>query len=292
MHSPQVAIFSEAKPHRMFLTFNCPMPVDRDALSDALSEIRVNDDVDTLIAFGPKLTTLLAIDTPDNFDGYKTISSTDGRFHSESTQADLFIFIQGNQSDLFDASYTAVQALATTCDLIDETYGFDYRDSQDLMQFEDGSANPKGAEIALAALVPETEPGASGSIILAQKWQHDLASFDELDDYDQSRVIGRDKETNEELSGDAMPSNAHVAKTDLSLDGTAAKVYRRSSPYGTATNHGLYFLSFACDQRRHQLQLDSMFGLTDGITDRILEFSKPLQNHYFFAPSAEVLDSI
>ncbi len=292
MATAQPGIFAPDQPHRAFLTFRLAMPPENEALADALAEIREIDDVDMVIAFGPKALTLLNIDAPDNFHGFSTLSSPDGRFHAESTQADLFIWLYGNHSDVFDASFTTTQALAKAADVIDDTQGFAYRVNNDLMQFEDGSANPKGELIQASALVPDGQAGAGGSVLLTQRWVHNLPKFDALEDDEQSQVIGRDKETNEELSGDAMPNNSHVSRTDLSLEGVAAKVWRRSSPYGNSQQHGLQFLSFACDQRRHQIQLDSMYGLTDGVTDRILEFSNAVSNHYFFAPSVEALDAL
>lgn len=292
MATPQPAIFAPDQTNQAFLVYQVAMPLDVEKLANAIAEIYVIDQAQVVLGFGPKLTNLLDIETPDTFSGFDTLSSPNGQFHAETTQGDLFIWIQGLQSDVFDASFTCTQALASTADLVSDTPAFSYRDSMDLMQFEDGTANPKGELIRSAALVPEGQPGQQGSILLVQKWVHNLISFDELQDTEQSQVIGRDKETNEELTGDAMPNNAHVARTDLSVDGEAAKVWRRSSPFGNSQEHGLCFLSFACDQRRHQVQLDSMYGLADGVTDRILEFSRATESHYFFAPPIDAIEQL
>ena len=74
------------------------------------------------------------------------------------------------------------------------------------------------------------------------------------------------------------------------VDGQAQKIFRQSSPYGTATDHGLYFLAFSCELSRFQIQLERMFGLTeDGIHDKLIEYSNAVTSSYWFAPSIEDL---
>jgi len=81
--------------------------------------------------------------------------------------------------------------------------------------------------------------------------------------------------------------------SEKSIDGTAMKIYRRSAPYGSATEQGLYFLSFACEIQRFSIQLERMFGTTnDGLHDRLIEFSTPLTSSYWFAPSQQDLDDL
>ena len=36
------------------------------------------------------------------------------------------------------------------------------------------------------------------------------------------------------------------------------KIWRRSAPYGTVAEHGLYFLAFACSPQRFQVQLEKV----------------------------------
>ena len=68
------------------------------------------------------------------------------------------------------------------------------------------------------------------------------------------------------------------------------KVFRRSAPYGEAREHGLFFVAFACEQLRIQIQLERMYGMIDdGVYDRIIEFSQALSGSYWFVPSADTL---
>ena len=90
-----------------------------------------------------------------------------------------------------------------------------------------------------------------------------------------------------------MPKNSHVSRTDAKLDGKVAKVYRRSTPFGTSQENGLYFVSFSNQQARHQIQLDRVFGVDgNGIYDRLLDFSQAKSGFYWFAPSQTSLDDL
>jgi putative iron-dependent peroxidase len=105
-------------------------------------------------------------------------------------------------------------------------------------------------------------------------------------------VIGRTKADSVELQGDAMPADSHVSRTDAKVDGVAMKIFRRSFPYGTVTRHGLYFLAFACDVERFDVQLRRMYGVSgDGLQDRLTGFSRAVTGAYWFAPAKEDLDA-
>jgi putative iron-dependent peroxidase len=162
--------------------------------------------------------------------------------------------------------------------------GFKYHDSRDLTGFIDGTANPKEEAARAAALVAGDGPGGGGAFVLTQRWVHDLDAFVELPVADQERVIGRTKPDSIELEGDAMPPDSQVSRTDVS----SAKIYRRSAPFGSVAEKGLYFLAFACDIGRFDLLLRRMYGVADGgIRDRLTVYSRPVTGSYWFAPSEE-----
>jgi putative iron-dependent peroxidase len=90
-----------------------------------------------------------------------------------------------------------------------------------------------------------------------------------------------------------MPATSHVARTDLTVDGVAQKIFRRSMPWGGPLDHGLYYLSFACAQSRIQVQLDSMYDVdATGVEDALLDFSTAVSGAYWFAPAEPDLDRI
>jgi putative iron-dependent peroxidase len=55
---------------------------------------------------------------------------------------------------------------------------------------------------------------------------------------------------------------------------------------------GLYFLAFSVEQRRFRVMLERMFGLADGMRDRLTDFSRPNSGAYYFAPSMGALDDL
>ena len=56
------------------------------------------------------------------------------------------------------------------------------------------------------------------------------------------------------------------------------------------SEHGLYFLCFACDLRRIEIILERMFGISDdGIRDRITDFTRAATGAFWFAPSKSEL---
>jgi len=90
-----------------------------------------------------------------------------------------------------------------------------------------------------------------------------------------------------------MPPDSHVSRTDVSLDDVALKVYRRSTPYGSVTEHGLHYVAFACDLVRFDVQLQHMFGTAgDGIHDRLIEYSRAVSGSYWYVPSLKDLETL
>ncbi len=110
---------------------------------------------------------------------------------------------------------------------------------------------------------------------------------------EQERVIGRTKPDSIELEGDAMPPDSHVARTDVAVDGEAVKIYRRSAPFGTVAEKGLYVLAFAAAPKRFDILLGRMFGTwEDGIRDRLTDYSRPISGAYWLAPSEAALAAL
>ncbi len=126
--------------------------------------------------------------------------------------------------------------------------------------------------------------------MLSQKGVHDLEAFGALPVAEQERAIGRIKADSIELVGAAMPTDSHVSRTDVKVDGVAQKIYRRSTPFGGVAEHGLYFLAFARELARFEVQLRRMFGVSeDGLHDRLMAFFRPITGSYWFAPSEDAL---
>ena len=244
-----------------------------------------------VVAFGRRLWSVLAPHSvPSDLRNFETIHGVDGHV-APATQCDLWMWLQGDGEDENVARTLALHAaLRNDFTLQLEQPGFTYFESRDLIDFEDGTANPKDDAARTEAAVVPHGPGAGGSIVLTQRWVHDLDKFTALDVAAQESVIGRTKAESIELAGEALAPDSHVARTDVKKDGVAMKIYRRSAPYATLARHGLYFLAFARARERHQIQLDRMYGVSgDGLHDRLIEFSRADTGSYLFAPGEHAL---
>lgn len=132
--------------------------------------------------------------------------------------------------------------------------------------------------------MPDGSPGASGTILLLQKWAHEAPAWEALAVDEQERVIGRTKGDSVELED--KPATSHVARTDQDSFGD---IFRRSMPYGTVTDHGTMFVGFASERRPLQAMLESMAGLATGERDAITDYTRAITGAFYFVPSVESL---
>ena len=295
--TPQRAIFDESARYHRFLEYRVAGEIRSERAAAAVSSAleAAHSSVDRpariVVAFGRRLWAALVPDSvPPDLRDFETIRGVDDHV-APATQCDLWVWLQGDGEDENVARTLALhRKLRGDFALSLEQPGFTYFESRDLIDFEDGTANPKDDAGRTGAAVVPDGPGAGGSILLVQRWVHDLEKFAALDVAAQEAVIGRTKADSIELEGDDMPPDSHVSRTDVKKDGVALKVYRRSAPYATLARHGLYFLAFARARKRHQIQLERMYGVSgDGLHDRLIEFSRADTGSYLFAPGERAL---
>ncbi|MEG3619748.1 Dyp-type peroxidase [Magnetovibrio sp. PR-2] len=293
MSTPQNGIFVEGHRYLHALEYAVSGSLSPTTLTRAINAAK-RADAEAVFAFGPQLWAQMGRDhMPSGFTDFQPLNGP--KAQAPATQRDILVWVHAPERDqVLDAVLAIDAVLSAEAARELDVPGFVYHDSRDLTGFVDGSANPKDdAAKREAALVPEGEPGAGGAIVFSQKWAHDLAKFNALEVGDQERVIGRTKPDSIELEGDAQPEDSHVSRTDLKVGGIAQKMYRRSFPYGTASEHGLYFLAFCCEQSRFDNVLASMWGMDHGgVTDHLLSFSTPQTGSYWFAPSEESLKAV
>lgn len=295
MAMAQPGLYDELHNHAHYLELHWLPAVDAPTLLDALARaLAYRDGVRISVGFGADAWHRLNPQwSPQQLQAFVTMNGQNG--HSmPSTQSDVWIWIQGpERADVMAALLHVFGALQDCVRIQLDLAGFKNRQSRDLTGFVDGTANPKEEKRVLAAQIPLHELGAGGSYVLTQKWRHHMKAFESLTVSEQERVIGRTKETDEELRGEAMPKNAHVSRTDVKIDGVGQKIFRRSLPYGNASDHGLYFIGFACDLSRISVQLDRMLGNTgDGFSDRLMDYSTAESGAYWFMPSKPDLDAL
>ncbi len=126
-------------------------------------------------------------------------------------------------------------------------------------------------------------------MVLVQKWTHDAAAFEALPIEEQEKVIGRTKETSIELAEEVSGATSHVSRTTIEEQGVEQHIFRRNTPFGTATEHGTMFIGFSSDQQRLARMLARMAGAEDGIRDALTIYTTAVSGAYYFVPSVETL---
>ena len=270
--------------------------VDVAALRAALGEIRGLERAErgperVVVAIGASLLGTLAHDEmPSGMRPFTDVEGTDGH-GVPATQDDLLLWFSSASADrCLSGAWLARSALGGLAELREETPGFQYFDHQDLAGFEDGTENPRGEERVAVAGLP-AGPSAGGSFVLAMRWVHDLAAFEALAVDEQELVFGRTRDGSVEL--DPLPERAHVERVVMEdADGQEREIYRRSFPYGTTSELGLFFLAFNADLSTFHDMLERMYGIADGLRDRLTDVSRAVSGAYYVAPPVEVLDAI
>lgn len=290
MKTAQNGIFALGNPSHAYLEFDL---VDGKKGRDLVAAVKAfheprttGSGVNLVVGFRPELWKEVAPeDAPAGVQGFnQDLLGIEG-FTMPATQHDLVLwFTAAAYDEIFDLTRDAIAALKGVAHIADETSGWPYRSSHDLTGFIDGTENPKLTEAPEVALIPEGQPGAGGSVLLLQKWPHDVAKWEALPVEKQELVIGRKKADSVEL--EHKPVDAHAAKTDQDKFG---KILRRNMPYGTATNHGTMFVGFCAKQEVLSEMLDSMAGVIGGQRDALTNYSRPVTGAYYFIPAIESL---
>ncbi|HTG47873.1 MAG TPA: Dyp-type peroxidase [Actinomycetota bacterium] len=290
---PQFGIFAQGQQAHHFLEFDLrPGVHPRDAVG-SFRRLRTPDvsagGVNLVLGFGADAWREVdPDDTPPGLAPFAEVAGTDGH-RAPATQHDAWMWISGASADVtFDHARAAVAAVSDVVTLVAERPGFTYHEGRDETGFVDGTANPPIRRAADVALVPAGTPGEGGSFVLAMRWVHDLEAFHRLAVADQERVIGRTKAESFELSERDKPPDAHIARVELADGDEELEIFRRSVPYGTVGEHGLYFVAFAQEPSRFARMLGRMFGL-DGPRDRLTDYSRPVSGAIYFAPSMAAL---
>jgi len=296
---PQFGIFAQGTSAHHFLEFDLRAGVTPADAVASFRRLRTPDvsagGVNLVVAFGSDAWRAVApAEAPASLAGFREVVGPGGR-HAPATQHDAWLWFSGSRSDVtWDHARAAVRAVRDVASLASERAAAPYHDGRDITGFVDGTANPPVRRAAAAAIVPPGEPGAGGSFVLAMRWIHDLEAFEQLSVEEQERVIGRTKPDSIELSDASKPPTAHIARVEIEDDdGEELPIFRRSVPYGTVQEHGLYFVAFSADPSRFDRMLARMFGTSgDGMHDRLTDFSHPVSGGIYFAPSLNALNEL
>jgi putative iron-dependent peroxidase len=295
MITPQNGIFAQGTHAHYFLELDLREGTAPDRALASFRRLRAPDvsagGVNFVLAFGPDFWRAICADlVPADLARFSEIRGAGGK-HVPAHQHDAWIWISGSTPDVaFEHARAAWLAVRDVATLAAEQPCFVYRDSRDLTGFVDGTANPEPLDAPNVALVPPGLPGEGGSHVLAMRWVHDLDAFHALAVSEQERVIGRTKLNSVELEENLRHPSGHLARVQVTEGGSELEIYRRSVPYGTVAEHGLYFVAFSADRARFDRMLARVFGSAeDGVHDRLTDFSRPVSGAFYFAPSLTTL---
>lgn len=293
MVTPQAGIFALGTSSHAYLEFDILDATKREQFATTISSIReprtTTAGVNFVIGFRPELWRILApADIPPDVQGFNHEIRGVEDFIMPATQHDALVWLSGSAYDiLFDMARSVIHDLTGLASLSDETSSWPYRHDRDLTGFTDGSENPTLLDAPADALIPAGTPGAAGSVLLLQKWKHNVTQWEALPVHQQELVIGRTKPDSIELTD--KPASSHVARTDQD---TFGNIFRRNMPYGGFEDHGTMFVGFSSDQKRLSRMLDSMAGLVNGTRDALTRYTVPLTGSYYFVPSVESLRNL
>jgi putative iron-dependent peroxidase len=291
----QAGIFALGTSSHAYLEFDLRADADPLRMAQLIADLgeprMTTGGVNLVVGFRPSLWARLAPeDAPAGVADFAEALQGVAGYTMPATQHDLWVWAAGHAyHTVFDVTREATQVLAPVAQLASEVVGWTYKESRDLTGFIDGTENPSLSVAPEVVLIPEGSRGAGGSILLVQKWLHDAVAFEALSVEEQEKVIGRTKPASVELDEDVRGPQAHVSRTVIEENGVEQHIFRRNSPFGTATEHGTMFIGFSCDQRRLARMLARMAGAEDGIRDALTLYTTAVSGAYYFVPSVESL---
>ena len=290
MSTSQGGIFALGTSSHAYLEFDAPQRADAPDLVRAIASLReprtTMGGVNLVAGFRPELWREVAPDdAPAELEGFnRDLVGPDG-YTMPATQHDAVLWLSGSAYDvIFDTARAAIAELGAVASVADETSSWPYQHDRDLTGFIDGTENPTLIDAPEVVVIPDGKPGAGGTILLLQKWRHDVTKWESLPVATQEQVIGRRKDDSVEL--DPKPADSHVGRTDQDIFG---KIFRRNTPYGTVIDHGTMFVGFSAERQPQQAMLENMAGITDGLRDALTMYTQPLSGAFYFVPSTQSL---
>ncbi|WP_410210378.1 Dyp-type peroxidase [Aquirhabdus sp.] len=258
-----------------------------------------NSRLSTSIGFGAELWQRLGLGMPRGFHALQPLigKGTSDKFAMPATGGDLLFHIHSDRADLcFILAQVFMQGISNQVQVLDERNAFSYLDHRDLTGFIDGTENPQGSDDRAEATLLGEGHGkfAGGSFAFSQRFVHDLATWNRLKVDAQEHVFGRSKLESIEQPEGIKRTNSHIGRVVIEdAQGEELEIVRHSMPYGDASgDQGLFFQAYTKDLTVIDRMLSRMYGIEDGIGDRMLNFVTPVSGAYFFVPSQNMLDDL
>jgi putative iron-dependent peroxidase len=252
---------------------------DAQAIKDALTRLSpLVDGSDVVLGLGPSLVSALGA----KVEGLHEFPDFSGKVKVPATPGTLWCWVRGDDlGDLLHATRKVQKALAPAFvvrHVVDSfRHAWSGTHGRDITGFEDGTENPEGDAALQAAFAPD-----GSSFVAVQQWLHDMDAFEQLTDELANHVIGRNRQSNEELED--SPEESHVKRTAQESFDPEAFVLRRSMPWLMNMQAGLMFVAFGKSFYAFEAQMRRMAGLDDGIVDALFRISKPVNGSYYWCP--------
>lgn len=300
----QAGALSNPSTFAEYLTFVLSENADTESLQDAFSQIAgieksiaqkdLTANLNITVAVSKKAWPVVFPDVvmPKHLTTFTEMK--DGERQFPSTAGDVFFMIKSERMDLnYQAAKYLLNAFRACADLAEDIQGFKYLDNRDLIDFVDGTENPKNTARINAVLVQDDEAiHHGGSYLTVQRYvDRELKWESQSTDY-QEKVIGRTKLDNIELDDETKPVWAHNNKSKVIIDDEEIKMLRQNRPFGNALEHGTMFIGFAADSNVIETSLRQMiYADNDGYYDRLLDFVDAKSGANYFVLSQTLLDS-
>ena len=213
--------------------------------------------------------------------------------HFPSTPGDIFLMVKSMRMDLnYQVSKYLLSAFKPIANAIQDIQGYKYLDDRDLIDFVDGTENPKNIERAKAVII-DSEPYIGGSYLVVQQYFDKQEKWDALTTEYQEGVIGRTKMDDIEIADDKKQPYAHNVKSKVEIDGVEIKMLRQNRPFGNAMEHGTMFIGFAKTASVIETSLKQMIEPGEkGHHDKLLDFVTAKTGALYFVPPQSFLDDM
>jgi len=278
MQLAQSSILAAPPPAGRFLTLGLVPGAPAHAALERVASLRVGDGI--VVGLGDPLLRAAGSQL-ELLRPFPALSGPGGAF--PSAQGAVWLFLAGRDAgEILHRTRKVVAELGEHFRIDEDVATFVYAEGRDLSGYEDGTENPKGPRAVEVALCTGKPGLADGSFVAAQRWVHDLSRIEKLAPQERDYIVGRDRESNQELE-DAPPS-AHVKRSAQESFEPTAFMLRRSMPWGDVREHGLYFVAYAASLDPYERVLRRMIGLDDGIVDGLLRFTRPISGGYYWCP--------
>jgi putative iron-dependent peroxidase len=278
----QTDIIAPISAHAIYLHCTRNPAIDAASLLQTLrnaSEQLSNNQL--VLGLGASLLGFLEVDIP-GMRRFPDLSNSHIDMHA--FDIDLWIWLKAEErGQLFHLTQKVKNLLAPNFEVNQQVDAYQYQGGRDLTGYEDGTENPQDEAALECAFIQSDHAALNGSSMVAvQRWQHSFAAFHAMSETQQDHMVGRRLSDNEELED--APESAHVKRTAQESFTPEAFILRRSMPWSSHDNAGLYFTAFGKSFDAFEAQLRRMLGLEDGIVDALFQISTPMISSYFWCP--------